>query len=70
MVTAKELELAKRRVALIRNPGTPEQRVVRIIDGTRLDHRASALAWARSHYPDQPLAWLQQTTGETHPVED
>lgn len=60
--TYTEQALAKRRLTLLRNAGTAQQRAVRVIDSDRLDHRAAALAYATTHYPGQPLTWLHHDT--------
>lgn len=70
MTTAKEVNAASTRVALVRNPGTPAQRFIRTIDGDRVDQRSAALAHAARDYPGQPLAWLSHNTGTLTPIEE
>lgn len=51
-----------RRLSLVRNPGTPEQRAVRTVNADRIDQRQHAIDDAHATYPGQPLGWLSHDT--------
>jgi hypothetical protein len=67
--TYKEVELARARLTLLRNAGTPAQRAIRVVDGRRPSQLKLALQKAVEEFPGQPLAWLKQIDGTITAVE-
>lgn len=67
--THQERYAHERRVALVRNPGTPTQRAIRTCDGTHDALRDALAARARETFPGQPLAWLHHADGHLEPIE-